>query len=176
MLCAYVHIIERFHWWITYVMYMLSTCRVQVGMLSKTTADNVCIIRICSDNMWMTSRYANNMWTMSRCEMQRKPSTQIISQIIYMILKWNNSTFLWQIVFNNQFLSQWKDSLELWWPWGVLQMMCGWSINLQTTCGWHIDDVYPSATKSVYHVYMCGQHLHGIDNVRLCRECAETEL
>ena len=160
----------------TYVIHMSSTCRVQVGMLSETSADNVCIICICSDNMQMTSRYTNNMWTMSRCDMQTKPSTQIISQIIYMILKWNNSTFLWQILFNNQFLSQWKDSLELWWPWGVLQMMCGWCINLQMTCGWHIDDVCCPPTKSVYHVYMCGQHLHGIDNVRLCRECAETEL
>ena len=45
-------------------------------------------------DMQMTSKYANNMWRLSRCNMQRKPSTQIISQIIYMILKWNNSTFL----------------------------------------------------------------------------------
>ena len=28
--------------------------------ISRTTADNVCIIRICSDNMWMTCTYANN--------------------------------------------------------------------------------------------------------------------
>ena len=103
--------------------------------ISRTTADNVRIIRICSDNMRMTCKYANNMWTMSRCDMQRKPSTQIISQIIYMILKWNNSTFLWQILFNNQFLSQWKDSLELWWPWGVLQMMSGSPTCLRTMCG-----------------------------------------
>ena len=144
--------------------------------ISRTTAHNVRIIHICSENMRMTFKYANNMWTMSRCDMQRKPSRQIILQIIYMILKWNNWTLLWQILFNNQFLSQWKDSLELWWPWRVLQMMCGWPVNLQTTCGWHIDDVCPPPTKSVYHVYMCGQHLHAIDNVRLYRECVETEL
>ena len=27
----------------------------------RTTADTVCIIRICSDNMWMTCTYADNM-------------------------------------------------------------------------------------------------------------------
>ena len=109
--------------------------------ISRTTADNVHIIRICSDNMWMTCTYADNMWTMSRCEMERKLSTQIISQIIYMILKWNNSIFLWQIPFNNQFLSQYKDSLGLCWPWGVLQMTCRWHTCLQTTSGWCADDV-----------------------------------
>ena len=74
--------------------------------ISRTTANNVHIIRICPDNVWMTCTYADNMWTMSRCDMQRKPSTQIMSQIIYMILKWNNSIFFWQIRFNNQFLSE----------------------------------------------------------------------
>ena len=39
-----------------------------------------------------------------------------------------------------------------------------------------MDDVCHLPIKSVYHVYMCGQYLHGIDNVRLCRECVETEL
>ena len=109
--------------------------------ISRTTADNVRIICICSDNMRMTCKYANNMWTMSRCDMQRKPSTQIISQIIYMILKWNNSTFLYQIPFNNWFLSRCKDSLELWWPWGVLQTRCGWHTRLRTMRGWRADDM-----------------------------------
>ena len=144
--------------------------------ISRTTANNVCIICICPDNVWMTSTCTDNTWTMSRCDMQRKPSIQIISQIIYMILKWNNSTFLQQIPFNNPFLSRCKDSLELWWPWGVLQTMCGWPTHLQMTCGWHTDDVCHPPTKSVYHVYMCRHHLHGIDNVRLCRECVETDL
>ena len=74
--------------------------------ISRTTANNVCIICICPDNVWMTCTYADNMWTMSRCDMQKKPSIQIMSQIIYMILKWNNLTLLWQIPFNNQFLSE----------------------------------------------------------------------
>ena len=109
--------------------------------ISRTTADNVHIIRICSDNMRMTCTYADNMWTMSRCDMERKLSTQIISQIIYMILKWNNSIFLQQIPFNNQFLSEQKDSLGLRWPWGVLQMRCGWCTWLQMTCRWCADDM-----------------------------------
>ena len=91
--------------------------------------------------MRMTCKYANNMWTMSRCDMQRKPSTQIISQIIYMILKWTYSTSLWQIVFNNQFLSQWKDSLNLQWPWEVPQMTCQHPSHLHMTCRRHADDV-----------------------------------
>ena len=109
--------------------------------ISRTTADNVRIICISSDNMRMTCKYANNIWTMSRCDMQRKPSTQIISQIIYMILKWNNSTFLCKIPFNKSFLSQCKDSFELWWPWGVLETMCRWPTCLQTMCGWCVDDI-----------------------------------
>ena len=109
--------------------------------MSRTTADNVRIIRICSDNMQMTCKYANNMWTMSRWNMQRKPSTQIISQIIYMILKWNYATSLWQIPFNNPFLSQWKDSLNLQLPWEVPQMMCQHPSHLQMTCRWPADDV-----------------------------------
>ena len=36
--------------------------------------------------------------------------------------------------------------------------------------------MYVVHQPNLYHVYMCGQHLHGIDNVHLCRECAETEL
>ena len=68
----------------------------------------MCIIHICSDNMQMICTHTDEMWTMSRCDMQRKPSTQIISQIIYMILKWNNSTFLPQIPSNNKFPSQLK--------------------------------------------------------------------
>ena len=64
------------------------------------------LICICSDNMQMICTHTDEMWTMSRCDMQRKPSTQIISQIIYIILKWKNSTFLPQIPFNNKFLSQ----------------------------------------------------------------------
>ena len=31
------------------------------GYVIRTSADNVCIICICSDNMQMTSRYTNNM-------------------------------------------------------------------------------------------------------------------
>ena len=29
--------------------------------ISRTTANNVCIIRICPDNVWMTCTYADNM-------------------------------------------------------------------------------------------------------------------
>ena len=136
--------------------------------ISRTTVDNVHIICICSDNMWMTCKYANNMWTMSRCDMQRKPSTQIISQIIYMILKWNNSTFLYQIPFNNWFLSKCKDSFELWWPWGVLQTMCGWCTHLRTTCGWHADDICHLPPKISNKVsLLC--HLHVIRTSSTCR-------
>ena len=39
-----------------------------------------------------------------------------------------------------------------------------------------MDDVCYLPIKSVYHVYMCRQYLHGIDNVHWCRECVETEL
>ena len=39
-----------------------------------------------------------------------------------------------------------------------------------------MDDVCHQPTKSLYDMYMYGQHLNNIDNVRLCRESAETEL
>ena len=129
--------------------------------ISRTTANNVSIICICPNNVWMTCTYTDNMWTMSRCDMQRKPSTQIISQIIYMILKWNNSTFLRQIPFNNQFLSEKKDSLGKRWPWGVLQMTCRWHMCLQTmcrsctclwmTCRWCADDIPDDVPDDICH-------------------------
>ena len=127
--------------------------------ISRTTANNVHIIHICPDNVRMTPTYADNMWTMSRCDMQRKPSIQIISQIIYMIPKWNNSTLLRQIPLNNQFLSEYKDSLGPRWPSGVLQMMCacGWCAHTDDVCGWHAhaDDVWGRCVRTT-----CGWHAH----------------
>ena len=52
--------------------------------------------------------------------------------------------------------------------------MCGWCIHLQMTCGWHVDDVCHQPTKSLYDMYMCGQHLNSIDNMcfvyTMCRK------
>ena len=62
----------------------------------------------------------------------------------------------------------WKDSWELRWPWGVLQTMCGWPTCLQMTCGWCMDDVCHQPTKSLYDMYMYGQHLNIIHNMRFC--------
>ena len=118
----------------------------------------------------MTCKYANNMWTMSRCNMKRKQSTQIILQIIYMILKWTYSTSLWQIPFNNPFLSQWKDSLNLQWPWEVPQMMCQHPSHLHMTCGWCADDV--QMMYVICHLKSpMKSHSHVICMSYTCRPC-----
>ena len=131
--------------------------------ISRTTADNMCIIRICSDNMQMTCTYADEMWTMSRFDMQRKPATQIILQIIYMILKWNNSTFLPQIPFNNKFLSQQK----------IVQAHG----DHEEWCRWPADNVWMTC-PGVDNIFTCADdtHMHRwhANNVRtMCRRCVD---
>ena len=93
------------------------------------------------------------------------------------IWSWNGTTqhFLWQILFNNPFLSHWKDSLENWVVddriYKEYYKQC---VDDVSTFRWHVDDVCHQPTKSLYDMYMCGQHLNSIDNMHfvytMCRK------
>ena len=148
--------------------------------ISRTTANNVCIIHICPDNMWMTCTCADNMWTMSRWNMQRNPSTQIMSQIIYMILKWTTqhccdkfhsitsscySRKIVQVHADHEEFCRWcADDI----------CACRWHVDDVHACGWHADDICVSGRRADDIQMTPGLVLHEIGQLRqVCGWCAD---
>ena len=78
----------------------------------------------------------------------------------------------YQIPFNNWFLSWCKDSLELWWPWGVLQTMCRWHTCLWTMCRWCVDDIChppPKISQRSLTLMLSARHPHIVHTLSVCR-------
>ena len=132
--------------------------------ISRTTANNLRIICICPDNVWMTCTYADNMWTMSRCDMQRKPSIQIISQSF--TWSWNETTQHSCKKFHS--ITRSCQSRKIVQVHADHEEFCRWCVDDICCCRQHVDDVHACRWHVDDMQMTCGQHA-----VNICHPPAE---